>query len=226
MPLNRAYLRGQGPVPFIDRNGTVVAISGQIVTEKWTNPTAIDDNGVSTAQAGPDSTTASLTITGAFASGGVATFTYPRAVIVTVTHDTSIVACNGTISGYDQFGNAISEAWSVTATGTSKTYQTGKAFKKVTAVTVTAATDASTNNIIVGDSKAFGLSYIAISQALISELEDTSVPTAGVLVAGSVATLTDRRGTYTPNSSPDAALDFTIQYEIDPTYRQFVGSTA
>lgn len=225
MTLSAAYLRAQGSVPFVNRNGTLVSIDGQLVTEKFTDVSTISAAGVG-SDAGPNTTTADLTIDGALASGGVATFTPARAVIVTVTHATSIVACNGTIYGYDQFGNAIQEAWSVTATGTSKTYTTGKAFKKVTRVTITAAADASANTVAVGDSKVFGLSYRAINQILVGELQDTSVPTAGALVAGSNATLTDYRGTYTPNGTPNGSIDWTITYQIDPTVNQFKASTA
>lgn len=225
-PLPAAYLRAQGAVPFISRQGTVVAIDGQHVTEKFTDVSTISSAGVG-SDAGPNATTADLTIDGALASGGVATFTPSRCVTVTVTHATSVVACNGVIYGYDQFGNAIQEAWSVTATGTSKTYTTGKAFKKVTRVTITAAADASANTVAVGDSKVLGLAYRAINQKLITELQDTSVPgTAGTLVAGSSATLTDWRGTYTPNGTPNGSIDWTIQYQIDPTVNQFRASTA
>jgi hypothetical protein len=225
MTLTAGYLRSQGVVPWNDRQGTVVAIDGQFVTEKWTDASTIDDDCVG-SDAGPNTTTADLTIDGALASGGVATFTYERSVIVTVTHASSIVAVSGTVYGYDKYGNAIQEAWSVTATGTSKTYTTGKAFKKVTRVTITAASDASANTVAVGDSKKFGLAYVAADQAITGELEDTSVPTAGALTAGSTATLKDYRGLYAPNSAPDAAKDFQITYRVNPTIEQFKGSTA
>lgn len=216
MPLSAAYLRAQGSVPYHNRNGSVVAIDGMHVTEKFVNATTIAAAGVG-SDAGPNTTTADLVIDGSLASGGVATFDYARSVIVTVTHASSIVATNGVVYGYDMFGNAIQEAWSVTATGTSKTYTTGKAFKKVTRVTITAAADSSANTVAVGNSKRFGLSYVAADQKLITELEDTSVPTVGALVAGSTATLTDWRGIYTPNGTLNGALDFTIQYRVDPT---------
>lgn len=224
MPLSTAYLKSNGVVPFHNPNGTVQWIDGLVVCEKWTDPSTIDDDGVG-SDAGPNTTTANLTIDGALASGGVATFSPARAAIVTVTHATSVVAVSGTITGTDVFGNTISEDWSVTATGTSKTYTTGKAFKTITQVTITAAADASADTVKVGDSKRLGLSYVAADQALITELEDTSVPTAGALVAGSTATAKDYRGTYTPNSTLNGALDFTITYAVNPTVQQFKAST-
>lgn len=225
MPLTAGYLRSQGVVPWNDRQGTVVSIDGQIVTEKWTDPSTIDADGIG-SDAGPDSETVDLTIDGAFASGGIATLSPARNVIITVTHGSSIVACNGIIYGYDIYGNAITEAWAVTATGTSKTSVGKKAFKKVTQITITAATDASANTVAAGDGKKLGLSYVALNVGLLLELEDTSVPTAGVIVAGSTAADTDYRGTYTPNSTLNGALDFTIAYQVDPTVGQFKGSTA
>lgn len=224
MTLSAAYQRSQGPVPYRDVSGTLVAIDGQLVTEKWTDPSTIDDDGVVVGHAGVNTTTASMTIGGAFASGGIATLTFPRAIIVTVTHGSAVVAESGVITGYDAFGNLISEAWSVTAGGTSKTYTTGKAFKKVTAITETSASDASANTVKVGDSKRFGLHYRALNTKLILELEDATIPTVGTLVAGADVTVTDRRGTYTPNSAPNGALDFTITYMIDVTKKQFDAS--
>lgn len=222
MPLSRAYLRGAGAVPFIDKQGTVIAIDGNLVTEKFTDVSTIDVDGLG-SDAGPNTTTVDLTLDGALTSGGVGTFTPARAVTITVTHATSVVAVSGTVYGRDAYGNSISEAWSVTATGTSKTYTTAKAFKTITQITVTAAADASANTVAAGDSKRLGLSYRALNQALVAELEDTSVPTAGALVAGSSTSTLDWRGTYTPNSTTNGALDFTIQYAIDPTYQQFEG---
>lgn len=225
MTLSAAYLRGQGPVAFNDPQGVMVAITGQLVTEKFVDVSTIAATGISVGHAGPNTTTSNMTIGGSLASGGVATLTPARAVTVTVTHATSIVAASGIVTGYDQFGNLVSEAWSVTATGTSKTSTTKKVFKKVTQITETAASDASANTHSAGDSAVIGLGYRAINQKLIAELQDTAVPgTAGTLVAGSSAATTDWRGTYTPNAVPDGAKDYTITYEYDPTEGQFKAS--
>src|SRR5438309_1278968 len=115
-------------------------------------------NGILTAIAGPNTATITPALNGSLASGGIATliplygpWTGGRNVVVTVTHATSIVAENGVITGIDIYGRQIVENWSVTATGTSKTYVTKKCFKYVTSVTITSASDASANTNTVGD---------------------------------------------------------------------------
>src|SRR5436190_17710282 len=79
--------------------------------QTWANPTAKVTNGISLVQAGPNTATINLTITGSLAAGGKATllptfgpFTGGRNVVVTVTHATSIVAVNGVITGIDVYG--------------------------------------------------------------------------------------------------------------------------
>jgi hypothetical protein len=126
-----------------------------------TNPAAIDADGYFVDVAGPDTTTITLNSgsaeIGALWSGGVARPDFPRNVVITVTDVSAVVAQSGTITGYDILRNVITEAWSVTASGTSKTFTGAKSFAEVTSVTVTAASDASTNVIDIGTGKVFGL---------------------------------------------------------------------
>jgi len=183
--------------------------------QSWTNPLAIDDNGILTATAGPNATTITPTLVGAYVAAGVATLAHPRNVIVTVTHNSSIVACNGVVTGTDMYGKTITETWAVTATGTSKTDGTAKAFKTVTSVTIIAATDASANTIIVGTGDVLGLEMVNVITSPVKELEDGAAPTAGVLVAGSTSANVDEYGTYDPNSALDGAKDFVIWYIVD-----------
>jgi hypothetical protein len=186
-----------------------------IVKDTFVDASTIDDDGVSAAHAGPNNTTQSMTIGGALATGGVATLTPARAVIVTVTHASAVVAESGTITGTDIHGRAITETWSVTAGTTSKTYTSAQAFKTVTAITETAASDASANTCKVGDSKRLGLSFKASSVKVIAEEEDGAIPTLGVIVKASSTANTDLRGTYTPNSTLNGALDFSVWYLSD-----------
>lgn len=143
---------------------------------------------------------------------------YARNVVITVTHASSVVAMSGTITGTDIFGNVITEDWSVTATGTSKVFTGNKAFKTVTSITETVAADASANTIIAGTGEKLGLERFAEAPVVVADLEDGAVPTPGVVVARSVAATADARGTYTPDSSPNAALDFDLWYIVEDLY--------
>src|SRR6266550_6398769 len=84
----------------IQRGGSLV------YHQNWTNPTAKVANGITTATAGPNTTTTTLPINGSLASGGAAVllptfgvFTGGRNVVVTVTHGSAIVAVSGVITG-------------------------------------------------------------------------------------------------------------------------------
>lgn len=185
-----------------------------VIHQQWVNPLGADDDGISVGAAGPNTTTADRTIGGALASGGVVTLDYPRPVLITVTHATSIVAVSGTTYGYDLDGQPIEESWSVTATGTSKTAGGLKAFKKVTRVSVTAAGNASANTIKVGTTAKLGLDVTAAHPVPLAELEDGADP--GGIGAVTVASASnDPRGLYAPNTAPDGAHDYDLWYISD-----------
>lgn len=228
MPLNANY-RGSNlifpvrvrpasnPAGFVtDASVKVPCTLSLLVKQTFTNPSTIDTDGISASHTGAGSAgTTSMTIGGALASGGVATLTPARNVVITVTHASSVVAMSGTITG-TRLGRTITETWSVTATGTSKTYTGSKAFDTVTSITEVVAADASGNTIIAGDGKKLGLNFKCAITSPVKELEDGVAPTAGVLtlaVAGHA--VSDPRGTYTPNSTLNGALDFDVWYISD-----------
>jgi len=211
MPLKAGY-RHPLAVPSI--RGRKFNLSG-VYHQSWVDPAAIDDNGVLTTTAGPDTETLTPTLVGAFVTGGVATLAPVRNVIVTVTHGSSIVACNGVVYGTDYYDNVVESTWSVTATGTSKTSATAQCFKTVTSVTLISASDASLNSVIIGDGDVLGLAMVASSAGFLNELEDGAAPTAGVVVAGSTSANADRLGSYDPNSALDGSLDFDLWYLVD-----------
>jgi hypothetical protein len=122
---------------------------------------------------------------------------------------------SGTITGTDVYDNVITEAWAVTAGTTSKTFTGNKAFKTVTGITEVIAATAAANSIVAGDGGKLGLTYKASAPKIIAETEDGLAPTAGTLVAGSSASTADARGTYTPNSALNGALDFSVWYLVD-----------
>lgn len=187
-----------------------------IAKDSWTNASTIDPDGISVSHLGAAvAGTTNMLITGALAAAGVATLTPARNVVITVTHASSIVAMNGIITGTDMYGRVVTETWAVTATGTSKTNTGVVAFKTITSITETIAADASANTIIAGDGKKLGLSFKSAVPSLLKETEDGAIPTAGVMVAASAAANTDYRGTYTPNSTLNGALDFVVWYICD-----------
>jgi len=184
-----------------------------ILKATYTNASTIDTDGISASHAGAGTAgTTSMTIGGALATGGVATLTPPRNVVITVTHGSSVVAMNGVITGTDQYGKVITETWSVTAGTTSKTYTGAVAFKTVTGITEIVVADASANSIIVGDGKKLGLPFKAAVHTIIAETEDGAACTAGAIVKASSSANADARGTYAPNSTLNGALDFVVYF--------------
>lgn len=202
--------------PSLHPRRTVYISPSLIVRVTYTDPSTIDTDGISVSHAGASSAgTTEMVIGGALASGGVATLTPPRNVVITVTHGTAVVAMSGTITGTDEYGNVITEVWAVTASGTTKTFTGVVAFKTITSITETIAATAAANAIIAGDGKVLGLPFKTSSTKIISELEDGAAPTVGAIVKASATANTDRRGTYIPNSTLNGALDFDVWYLVD-----------
>jgi hypothetical protein len=192
-----------------------------IYHQQWTNPAAADDNGYLTTTAGPNAATAVYAdglngggLVGALVSGGIAKPDFARNVVITVTHASAVVAESGTITGLDAYGRRITEAWSVTAGGTSKVFTGAKAFSRIISVSVTAATDASTNSNIIGTGVVFGLDVKMSVASAVKERVDGSIVTNGTFVAAGTGTA-DARGTYSPNTAPDGAHDYDVWYISD-----------
>lgn len=198
-----------------NRGGNKRSNNAQIVAAAipWltlTNPLATDDDAYLTTTAGPNAATTSPTLVGARVTGGIGRPDYPRNVFITVTHATSVVAMSGVIIGVGMDERPLTEAWSVTATGTSKVFTGKKAFKRVTAVTLVAAGDASANSVIVGMGKVFGFGFPVAVASAIKEIASGSLVTNGTVVAASTASTDDPYGTYSPNANPDGSADFEV----------------
>jgi hypothetical protein len=151
-----------------------------------------------------------MTLGGSLASGGVVTFTYPRNVVITVTHATAVVAMSGVITGTDIAGKPMTEAWSVTATGVSKTFTGKKAFKTISSITEVVAADASANSIIAGSGNVLGIGVKTSQPAAVMELVDGAVVTTGTIVAASTVSTADPLGTYAPATAPNGAHDYDV----------------
>lgn len=170
-------------------------------------PDTADADGVCASQAGTADT--AMTIAGALASGGVATFDVPRNVVGAWTNAATL-----TVTGTDEYGETIVET---SASGTSMAGK--KAFKTVTSVVPSANITGAT----VGTGDVLGLPFrLAGSGFVVRELEDGAAPTAGTAVAGvttaATATTGDVRGTYDPNSACNGTKVFELLVASpDPT---------
>jgi hypothetical protein len=205
--------------PAADRTLTPRPALAGLYKQSFVAPAAAAlDSFIDTAVAGPDTATDTYVPGDAAMDGALgATGIIPQArnVVITVTHDTSVVALSGVITGKDQYGKTITEAWSVTATGTTKTFTGAVAFKSIDSITVVAAADASADDIQIGTGKVFGLAFKNPMPGVVKELHAGSILTNGVVVAASASANADARGTYTPNGTPNGVLTWDIWYIVD-----------
>lgn len=172
-------------------------------------PDTADADGICASQAGTAATP--MTINGALAASGVATFDVPRNVVAAWTN-TAVV----TVTGKDAYGNTVVES---SASGTSLAGK--KAFKTITSVVPSANITGAT----VGSGDVLGIPVFLPGAAhVLKELQDGAAATAGTLVAGvsttGTATSGDVRGTYDPNAACDGAKVFKLIVALgDPTYK-------
>lgn len=162
-------------------------------------PDTLDADGISVSAI----ITASATIGGALASGGVARFDVPRNVVITGA--TSVTSVTFTVTGTDEYGETVVE--NITGPTGATTAAGKKAFKTVTAISVSGTTTAA---VTIGTGDVLGLPvFLPGTGNVLKELEDGAAATAGTVVAGirtaggSTATTGDVRGTYDPNSACD-----------------------
>jgi len=200
------------------RNGTVPNTAkrtneAKVVVINLGAPITADADGVCASQSGTAAT--AMTINGALASGGVATFDVPRNVVGAWTNTATL-----TVTGTDEYGKTLVE------TSGSGTSMTGvKAFKTVTSVVPSANITSAT----VGTGDVLGLPVHvpkATTGYVLKEIQDDALATAGTVVAGltrnteRTATTADVRGTYDPNAACDGAKAFSLIVVIpDPEYQ-------
>lgn len=160
---------------------------------------AADADGVCASQSGTAAT--AMTINGALASGGVATFDVPRNVVAAWTGTATL-----TVTGTDEYGATVVET---SGSGTSMAGK--KAFKTITSVVPSANITSAT----VGTGDVLGLPFfVANAGQHIVSLEDGAATTAGTLVAGDAstpsATTGDVRGTWDPNAAANGTVQFAL----------------
>lgn len=126
----------------------------------------------------------------------------PRAVKV----NCSTTARAFTVSGYDYYGQAMSEVITVAVAGTAVTGK--KAFFQISGITIAGSATA----VTVGTSDVLGLPVRVFNVAYIASVKsnNTLAQDAGTFVAADTATATtttgDVRGTYTPATASDGIV--------------------
>lgn len=212
MPLPRSYLSNRS---FRGASGRQFNPPG-LIKQVWTDPAAAVSNGYSASHAGAGAAgTTFQTLGGSLCTGGVGIADFAKNVVIVVTHGSAVVAMSGVITGTDINGNVQTEAWSVTAGTTSKTFTGKKAFKTVTSVTETVAADASANSIITGTGLVFGLQTKLAVASAVKEVAAGSVVTNGTFAVASSASTDDPRGTYSPNTAANGSNDYTVYFISD-----------
>ena len=158
------------------------------------------------------------TSTGATAS--VWSLDVPRNLSLNVTHGSSIVAMTCIVSGYDVYGVAMTELFTITATGTTKTDAGTKAFAHVESIALTAAADAEANTANLGIGDVMGLPYALqdiadIIQPYWNDALDTPTTVKADATTATNAT-GDVRGTVVPGTANDGSDIVIWLYVADP----------
>lgn len=172
-------------------------------------PQALAANNIATTQtpaaAGSITLTAGAGVTSVTTNNGtVLQLDVPRAVSVT-TGAGSPTSRNFTVSGYDYYGQPMSEV--IASSGTASTAVNGKkAFYQISGVTVSGGTVVA---ITIGTTDILGLPVRVTNVAYIASVKTNSTlaQDTGTFVAAATATATtttgDVRGTYVPGTASD-----------------------
>ena len=171
-------------------------------------PQAAVTNNIAASQApsgaGSLTLTAGTSVKSITTAGGVTLLQLdlPRAIKV----NCSTTARAFTVSGYDYYGQAMSEVITVAVAGTAVTGK--KAFFTISGVTIAGSATAA----VVGTSDVLGLPVRVFNVAYIASVKsnNTLAQDAGTFVAADTATATtttgDVRGTYTPATASDGIV--------------------
>lgn len=196
----------------IDTNALIAAATSTELpnteTKTYTTATSgsspIDDAGLPTVATIVDATGVSRSVW---------VLDVPRAITGTVTHSTSIVACTMIVSGFDVYGEAMTELFTYTATGTSKSVAGKKAFKYILSYAITAASDSTANTLNVGWNDVLGLPFRIDRKDRISAFSDGAADAATIVIAVDTTATNatgDVRGTVDFATASDAAKFFSV----------------
>ena len=178
-------------------------------------PQALITNNIAATQtpaaAGALTLTAGTSVKSVVTSNGtVLQLDCPRAVQLTTASGTIVTSRNLTVSGYDYYGQAMSE---VIATGTTSSAVANvagkKAFFQITSITISGSLPVA---ITVGTTDVLGLPVRVFNVAYVASVKsnNTLAQDAGTFVAADTATATtttgDVRGTYAPATASNGLV--------------------
>ena len=183
-------------------------------------PQALVANNIAATQtpaaAGSLTLTAGTSVRSITTAGGVTVLQLdcPRAVQLTTASGTIVTSRNLTVSGYDYYGQAMSE---VIATGTTSSAVANvagkKAFFQITGITISGALPVA---ITVGTTDVLGLPVRVFNVSYVASVKsnNTLAQDAGTFVAADTATATtttgDVRGTYAPATASNGIVRTTM----------------
>jgi hypothetical protein len=183
-------------------------------------PQALVTNNIAATQtpaaAGSLTLTAGTSVRSITTAGGITVLQLdcPRAVQLTTASGTIVTSRNLTVSGYDYYGQAMSE---VIATGTTSSAVANvagkKAFFQITGITISGslpvAITVGTTDVLGLPVRVFNVSYVASVKS-----NNTLAQDAGTFVAADTATATtttgDVRGTYAPATASNGIVRTTM----------------
>lgn len=192
-----------------------VGATSQVVVAEYTNPAAAAAAGL---QAATTVTVAPRTVLAAamLAPGLAALAAYPRNITITTAGSTPTDApATATVTG-TCFGEAQSEVLTVPQSAT--IVQGAKCFDDAGLSVAFAAADGTDATNSIGFGQKFALPEKIKSRAgrlaVIQEVAAGSVVTNGTFVAPATS---PPNGSYSPNTAPDAANDYSVTFEHDLT---------
>lgn len=212
---------GLGSPATLDADGIVAAAT----STELPNNTTITYTGATDGTSPMDGAIAApSTVFLAGADRTVYALDVPRNLTAAVSHATSVVAMTIVVSGYDQYGEAMSELLTIAATGTSQTAAGKKAFKYILSIAITSAGNATTNTLDLGWGDVLGLPYRLAAKSdfftngtYFNEVLEGTAPTLVVADATTATNATgDVRGTIDLNSALDGSA-VSVWYKTDPT---------
>jgi hypothetical protein len=137
----------------------------------------------------------------------------PRNITAAVIHDTSVVAMTLLVTGKDENTVTMSEALTITATGTSKTATGKKAFKTITSIAITSAGNATTNTLDMGFGDTLGLPYMLKGDKnKVIYLMDGVLQTSGTITVADTNTASTTTGDVRGTILPATATNGTRRY--------------
>lgn len=160
-------------------------------------------------------------VTSTGVSASVWTLGVARNITAAVTHATSVVAMTIVVTGYDFWGQKMTENLAIAATGTTQSAAGKKAFKHILSIAITASGNAEANTLNMGWSDVLGLPYklaskVDMVRAYFNGVMDDSVTIVAADTATATATTGDVRGTVDTASAADGSEVVVWMHVADP----------